>query len=357
MTCASCANRVERNPQRPRRRQRRPSTSRPSGSGWLREPSVPTDDLIAAVRGRRVRRRTCLNREPRADDEQRALGAPARRGGRSDGSGRAAVDGSGAAVPRLAVGLPGAGDARRRLGRPGRSTGPRWSTPATAPRRWTPWSRSACSAAYGWSVGRPVRSPWRHGTDDSTSRSRPWSRRSCCRPLAREAVASARPERRCARCWSSAPRTSAVLRDGVEERVPLDQPGRRRRVRRAPGREGRDRRRRRVAGTSAVDASMLTGEPVPVEVGPGDAVAGATVNAGGRLVVRADPRRRRHPARADGAAGRGGAERQGDGAAARRPGLGGLRPGRPRALRRSRWPAGSSPAARPRRRSPRRSPC
>ena len=41
------------------------------------------------------------------------------------------------------------------------------------------------------------------------------------------------------------------------------------------------------SGTSAVDASMLTGESVPVEVGPGDAVAGATVNAGGRLVVRA----------------------------------------------------------------------
>jgi Cu+-exporting ATPase len=40
-------------------------------------------------------------------------------------------------------------------------------------------------------------------------------------------------------------------------------------------------------GTSAVDASMLTGEPVPVEVGPGDDVTGATVNAGGRLVVRA----------------------------------------------------------------------
>ena len=40
-------------------------------------------------------------------------------------------------------------------------------------------------------------------------------------------------------------------------------------------------------GTSAVDASMLTGESVPVEVRPGDAVIGATVNAGGRLVVRA----------------------------------------------------------------------
>lgn len=40
-------------------------------------------------------------------------------------------------------------------------------------------------------------------------------------------------------------------------------------------------------GSSAVDASMVTGESVPVEVGPGDAVVGATVNAGGRLVVRA----------------------------------------------------------------------
>ncbi|MEU6726540.1 heavy metal translocating P-type ATPase [Nonomuraea wenchangensis] len=40
-------------------------------------------------------------------------------------------------------------------------------------------------------------------------------------------------------------------------------------------------------GTSAVDASMLTGESVPVEVRPGDAVTGATVNAGGRLIVRA----------------------------------------------------------------------
>jgi P-type Cu+ transporter len=42
-----------------------------------------------------------------------------------------------------------------------------------------------------------------------------------------------------------------------------------------------------VSGSSAVDASMLTGESVPVEVGRGDAVTGATVNAGGRLIVRA----------------------------------------------------------------------
>jgi P-type Cu+ transporter len=42
-----------------------------------------------------------------------------------------------------------------------------------------------------------------------------------------------------------------------------------------------------VEGDSAVDQSMLTGEPVPVDVGTGDAVAGATVNTFGRLVVRA----------------------------------------------------------------------
>ncbi|MEV7201836.1 heavy metal translocating P-type ATPase [Streptomyces griseoluteus] len=43
-----------------------------------------------------------------------------------------------------------------------------------------------------------------------------------------------------------------------------------------------------LEGTSAVDASMLTGESVPVDVAPGDRVTGATVNAGGRLLVEAD---------------------------------------------------------------------
>jgi Cu+-exporting ATPase len=78
----------------------------------------------------------------------------------------------------------------------------------------------------------------------------------------------------------------AVLRDGGEVRVPAEQlvVGDRFVVR--PG--------EKIAtdgvvegGSSAVDASMLTGESVPAEVGPGDAVVGATVNAGGRLVVRA----------------------------------------------------------------------
>jgi P-type Cu+ transporter len=78
----------------------------------------------------------------------------------------------------------------------------------------------------------------------------------------------------------------AVLRDGREVRIPIGElkAGDRFVVR--PG--------EKIAtdgvvdeGSSAVDASMLTGESVPVEVGPGDAVVGATVNAGGRLVVRA----------------------------------------------------------------------
>jgi len=42
-----------------------------------------------------------------------------------------------------------------------------------------------------------------------------------------------------------------------------------------------------VSGTSAVDASLLTGEPLPVDVGPDDEVTGATINTSGHLVVRA----------------------------------------------------------------------
>ncbi|MGD1172522.1 heavy metal translocating P-type ATPase [Mycobacterium seoulense] len=78
----------------------------------------------------------------------------------------------------------------------------------------------------------------------------------------------------------------AVLRNGAETRIPVD--------RLAVGDEFVVRPGEKVAtdgivvaGSSAVDASMLTGESVPVEVGEGDAVTGATVNAGGRLVVRA----------------------------------------------------------------------
>jgi len=78
----------------------------------------------------------------------------------------------------------------------------------------------------------------------------------------------------------------AVMRDGAEVRMPIDElvTGDRFVVR--PG-EKVATDGTVVEGTSAIDTSLLTGEPVPVEVGPGDAVTGATVNAGGRLVVEA----------------------------------------------------------------------
>ena len=77
-----------------------------------------------------------------------------------------------------------------------------------------------------------------------------------------------------------------VLRDGVEVLVPVEQL--------AVGDLFVVRPGEKIAtdgvvveGASAVDQSMLTGEPVPVEVGPGAELAGATINTSGRLVVRA----------------------------------------------------------------------
>src|ERR1700752_188752 len=85
-----------------------------------------------------------------------------------------------------------------------------------------------------------------------------------------------------------APKTARHIReDGQEEDIPLDQvrPGDRLRVR--PG--------ERVPvdgvlleGSSAVDESMITGEPIPVEKYPGDRVVGATVNSTGSFVMRAE---------------------------------------------------------------------
>ena len=78
----------------------------------------------------------------------------------------------------------------------------------------------------------------------------------------------------------------SLLRDGVESRVPIGQLG--------VGDEFVVRPGERIAsdglvitGSSAVDASLITGESVPVDVGPGSEVIGATINVDGHLVVRA----------------------------------------------------------------------
>jgi P-type Cu+ transporter len=81
-------------------------------------------------------------------------------------------------------------------------------------------------------------------------------------------------------------KTVAVLRDGSERRVPVEEL--------AAGDLFVVRPGEKIAtdgvvaeGSSAVDASLVTGESMPAEVGPGDPVTGATVNMSGRLVVRA----------------------------------------------------------------------
>jgi Cu+-exporting ATPase len=81
-------------------------------------------------------------------------------------------------------------------------------------------------------------------------------------------------------------KTVAVLRGGTEERVAVDTLGVGERFVVRPG--------EKIAtdgvvteGSSAVDASLVTGESTPAEVGPGDEVTGATLNMSGRLVVRA----------------------------------------------------------------------
>ncbi|BDT84353.1 heavy metal translocating P-type ATPase [Nocardia cyriacigeorgica] len=78
----------------------------------------------------------------------------------------------------------------------------------------------------------------------------------------------------------------SVLRGGSEQRIPVEQLAVGDRFVVRPG-EKIATDGVIVEGSSAVDASMLTGESVPVEVGTDDAVVGATVNVGGRIVVRA----------------------------------------------------------------------
>ncbi len=85
-----------------------------------------------------------------------------------------------------------------------------------------------------------------------------------------------------------APKTARrITADGLEEDVPLDQvqPGDALRVR--PGEkipvDGIV-----VEGTSAIDESMVTGEPIPVEKHPGDLAIGATVNGNGSIVMKAE---------------------------------------------------------------------
>lgn len=85
-----------------------------------------------------------------------------------------------------------------------------------------------------------------------------------------------------------APRTARIVReDGRDEDVPLEQVRVGDRLRVRPG-EHIPVDGVLLEGTSAVDESMMTGEPIPAEKHPGDRVAGGTVNGTGSFVMRAE---------------------------------------------------------------------
>ena len=186
------------------------------------------------------------------------------------------------------------------------SIAPRCRTLGTAQRRWTRWSRSArslpgpgrrslCSAD---STPRLLRGG---GRDHRADPARPLLRGAgeaalgCGDPRAARAgrQGSARAARRRRRCSSRSSElrsaTLFVVRPG--EKIATDGVV--------------------VEGASAVDQSMLTGEPVPVEVGRATTVAGATINRQRPSRRARDAGRRRHGARADRPAGRAGAGREG----------------------------------------------
>jgi P-type Cu+ transporter len=83
------------------------------------------------------------------------------------------------------------------------------------------------------------------------------------------------------------PKTARILRDGKEEDIPLDQVKAGDRLRVRPGEkvpvDGVV-----LEGTSSVNESMITGEPIPVEKLPGSRIVGATVNGTGSFVMRAE---------------------------------------------------------------------
>ena len=184
-------------------------------------------------------------------------------------------------------------------GPPGRSTAPPSSTPATAPRRWTPSSRSACSrptcprslvvllgrAGTGMAMpGEPTSHIWfevaavvttfllagRWMEARATDRSRDALRG--LMTLGAKDVAVERVD----------PATRAT----TEVRIPVEELAVGDRFLVRPG-EKVATDGVVVEGTSAVDASLVTGESLPVDVGPGDELVGGSVNSTGRLVVEA----------------------------------------------------------------------
>ena len=282
--------------------------------------------------------RSAATAEPGGEpaDELRRAAHPAVGVAGADRARDRAGDGAGVAVHVLAVAVADPRRARRGRTAGCRSTGRPGPTCATAPRPWTRSISLGTLAAFGWSLwalffGTAGTPGMTHPFSFDIGRSRrrrqhlPRGRRRRHRCSSWPAATSrpgpsAGPAPRCGRCWSSAPRTSRSCATAPRSRVPIGELAVGDRFVVRPG--------EKIAtdgvvedGSSAVDASMLTGESVPVEVGarrPGRRRHGQRRRPPRRA---GHPGRRRHPAGADGHAGRAGAERQGAGPAPGRPDL------------------------------------
>ena len=362
MTCASCAARVERGLNKLDGVEA--TVNLMTNQAAVKAPaSVTVAELVGAVEAAGYHARPAPGQ--RGGARGRGVGARPRRAARtgrpaparralSHASRRVARDGAASSVRRLGVGRARAFDAGRLLGR--RRFPPRRALNAARHRGATMDTLISIGtlAAWLWSAVVLRR---RESTPTPTSRSRPSITTLILLGRYLEARAKRRSGEAIRRCSSSARRRRACCATAREVLVPVGRARSRRPVRRPAGREDRDRRRRR--------RGRVGRRPVAADrrVGAGRGRRPAARSPARRVnTLRAarrprDAGRRRHGARADRAARRGGAVGQGAGAAARRPRLGGLR------ARRDRDRAGDARGlarvrrARPRPRSPPRSPC
>ena len=309
MTCASCANRIERKLNKLDGVTATVNYATEKARVEFDPGTVAPEQLVGAVEAAGYSA-ALPSREPAAADEQAARGGRDRRrcagallaGRAAVAAGAAAGDDPGAAVRQLPVAVAEPRHARRAVGRAGRSTRPRGPTSSTAPRRWTRWSRVGTLAAWLWSlyalfIGDAGMNDMRMafdiiprpgaGADQIYLETAGVVTTFLLAGRYFEAKAKRRAGAALKALLELGAKDVAILdADGAERRVPVEQLAVGDRFVVRPG--------EKVAtdgivedGTSAVDMSMLTGESVPVEVAPGAEVAGATVNAGGRLIVRA----------------------------------------------------------------------
>ncbi len=281
MTCASCASRIERSLNGLDGVEATVNLATDQAAVRFDPSVVSVAELVGTVEAAGYARGAGV----RACALRRRVGcaaAPSRRRSRAERAGRSARDGDASPVRRLGVGRVRALDAGRPLGG------------LAVPSRRLPGGASPRGDDGHADLDRDAR---RLGLVDGRAARRARCRhllRGCrrdhdadpARALARVARHGDARARRSARCSSSARRTCTSCADGTEVLVPVAELAVGDRFVVRPG-EKIATDGVVVSGESAVDQSMLTGEPVPVEVGEGAAVAGATINISGRLVVRA----------------------------------------------------------------------